>query len=314
MIRLFRAGCFYIFVGIFLAVFCPSLKAQTSSQVSVDPEMQFRERLNSEVTEDKSEESFHQEIDSYARHMPYTSLKSQEGKLSILDSGSQYSYEFKTFEKLGIQLFLDSQYINIEGSSPVILPAHLTGLSAGVETTLPFFKFDNTYFRVRVMPAYYSDDWDFHSSAFRIPVHSFMIYQPNEKWTFIGGIAVYPDFETPVFPILGFIYKPNDLWTFNLIPERPYISYRLNDKITLFTEGGFSSEEFEVKKDNFEGAVLSYNEIHFAGGLEYQLNKNIKASVSSGYMFDRYFKYRDSLGKVTLKNNIYSELKVEMSL
>jgi hypothetical protein len=136
------------------------------------------------------------------------------------------------------------------------------------------------------------------------------VYKPTETWTYLAGIALCPDFQNTVYPILGLIYKPNDKLTFNIVPQRPNISYLLNEKVTLFAEGGNSFAEFEVTKDNLENVVLQYKEMRMGAGLRYKLNKAVEASLSAGGAFNRSFKYRDSLGKVNLKDSYYTEFRL----
>lgn len=253
-------------------------------------------------------------LDSYFRFMPSRKADGLSGKVEIMEADSKYSYEFKAFDKLPVKLSLENEYISIENSTEVELPAHLVGLSTDIETTLPFFNFNNTYIRFGVSPSFYSDDWDFPASSFRILSRAFLVYQPNPKWTFLAGVAVYPEYEYNVLPILGFIYKPNDKLSFNITPERPNISYSFNDKITLFTEAGTSFEEFEVAKDNLKNAVLRYRETYVACGIKYKINKFIQSSLSAGEVFNRYLQYKDSLGKVDIKDGVYTELRVIISI
>lgn len=254
------------------------------------------------------------ELDSYFRFMPSRKTDGPPGKVEIMEADSKYSYEFKAFEQLPVKLSLENKYIGIENSTEVELPAHLAGLITDIETTLPFFNFNNTYIRFGVSPSFYSDDWDFPASSFRIPSRTYLVYQPSDKWTFIAGVAVYPEFEYDVVPILGFIYKPNDKLSFNITPERPNISYLLNDRVTLFAEGGVSLDEFEVTKDNLKSAVLQYRELHLGAGIKYKVNKFIQSSLSVGGMFNRYLEYKDSLGKVDIKDGIYTEFRVVINI
>lgn len=254
-------------------------------------------------------------LDSYLRYLPSRSAAAMPGKVGITEAGSEYSYEFKAFDKLPMKFSLGNNYIGIENTTEVELPAHLIGLTTDIETTLPFFNFNNTYLRFGVSPSFYSDDWDFPASSFRIPARLCIIYQPNSQWTFLTGILVSFDFENAVLPILGLIYKPNDRLTFNLAPKRPNITYLINDRVTLFAEGGSSlTSEFEVTKDNLENVVLRYREMHLGAGLKYQFNKFIQSSVSAGAVFNRSLKYRDSLGKVNIKDGAYAEFRLELKI
>jgi hypothetical protein len=215
---------------------------------------------------------------------------------------------------LPITLSLDTQYIGIENSTEVELPSNLTGLTTDIETILPFFHFNNTYLRLGISPSFDSHDWDFETSSFRIPSRYFLIHQPDNKWTLIAGIAVFPDFEDQVLPILGFIYEPNEKLTFNITPKDPSITYMLTDKITVFAEGGMRHSEFEVDRDSSKNVVLKYKESHLGGGVQYKVNNCIRTRVSLGGVFNRGFKYRDNLGKVDIESGLYTQFKVEVKI
>lgn len=253
-------------------------------------------------------------IDSYVRYMPSRSVDAMSGKIEIIESSAEYSYGFKAFDKLPVKLSIDNNYIGIENSLDSLeLPAHLVSLTTDIETTLPFFHFNKTYLRIGISPSFYGDDWDFKASAFRIPSRYFLIYQPHHQWTFLCGLAVYPEFEYDILPILGFIYKPNDKLVLNIAPERPNITYVLSDRFSLFAEGGSSlNKEFEVTRDNLKNIVLKYREIHLGGGIKFKLNHYIQTSVSAGGMFNRYLEYKDSQGKVNMKNGLYTEFRIEI--
>ncbi|MBI4707442.1 MAG: hypothetical protein HY761_05900 [Candidatus Omnitrophica bacterium] len=255
-------------------------------------------------------------FDTYGKYYPTTKVHNQPGKVGIIDTGAEYDLDFKLFNKLPIELSLVHTYIGLNNSTEVYLPQHLIGMQFGIETTLPFFWFEKTYFRVALNPSYYTDTWAFRSAAFRMPVQTFAIYQPNEKWTFVLGVATFPDYETPVLPIAGFIYKPNEKWTFDLVPSRPNISYAFNNKWTVYAEGGTNfTSEFLVNKDpQHQHAKLCYDEVHVGGGLKFTLNKYFQASVAAGGSFNRKLQYTDSLGKVSLKNGYYTELRIQAQI
>jgi hypothetical protein len=256
-------------------------------------------------------EACERSLDTYVRYFTQDKAEAMSGGVKVVDSGSEAVYDsFYAFGKLPVKLALSTTYIGIENSTAVELPAHLAGLSTDMETTFPFFRLENMYIRLGVRPSFYDQDWDFESSSFRIPVRAMLIYKPSETWTYIAGVAVYPDFENEVYPILGLIYKPNAKLTFNLVPKRPNISYLLNEKITLFAEGGNSFGEYEVTKDNLKNVVLQYKELHLGAGMKYKLNKYIEASFTAGGAFNRTLKYRDSLGKVNLKDSGYVEFRL----
>jgi hypothetical protein len=261
---------------------------------------------------DEREDCMEQVLDTYVRFMPAASAKASSGKVELIKAESEYSCEVKAFGKLPVKFSVGTEYIGIDDTlSTLELPAHLNGLSTDIETTFPFFKYENMYMRVGVSPSFYADDWDFPSSSFRIPSRYFLIYRPNDMWTFIGGVAVFPDFEDEVLPIAGFIYRPNDKLTFNLVPKRPAITYMLNDRVSLFTEGSMAlNSEFEVSRDNRKNEVLRYKESRLGAGVTYQPKSFIATSLSVGGVFDRSLRYKHDEGKVSLKNGMYTEARV----
>jgi hypothetical protein len=298
-----------LFIGLSGQLHCSAADAENPS-VPVNPE--YRQELGHVVT--IKEDELPWELDTYARYMPYQGADAQSGKVAIVDSASELSYDAKLFGELPVEFAIGSRYIGIDNTTSVNLPSRLTQISFGAETILPFF-FDKTYFAVGLAPSFYSDNWNINSSSFRIPQRYFFIYQANQKLAFICGVEVIPDFEDAVSPILGFIYKPNDRLAFNITPSKPEITYGLSDRLTLLLEADMSCDEFEVNKDNLKNVVLEYNEMHLGTGVKYQVNKNIQSSISGGFIFNRSIKYKDDdLGKVSLKNGLYTELRVNISI
>lgn len=264
----------------------------------------------------QGEENQTHEVSSSVCYMPVRSFEAQPGKIGILESDFEYSYTFKASERLPVTLSLQAEHINLDesGSQMYPLPAQLTGVGLGVEATFPFFNLEKTYWRTKLIPSFNTDDWSARSSAFRIPIHTFLIYQPNATWTFVGGVAVYNDFEERIFPIFGFIYKPNDKLTVNLVPDDPHIAYAVNERVTLFAEAGSTSREFEVRKDSLRDVILRYAQMHAGAGVKFKLNKYAETSLSSGYVFNRCLKYGDSRGKFVIKNDPYCEFRVEFGI
>jgi len=298
-----------LFIGLFVQAHCLAADAQNPPG-EVSPE--YRQELG-HVIAVKEDDSLW-ELDTYARYMPYRGANAQSGKVAITESASELSYDAKFFGELPVEFAIGSRYIGIGNTTSVKLPSRLTQISFGAETILPFF-FDKTYFTVGLAPTFYTDNWDLNSSSFRLPQRYFLIYQANEKLVFICGVEVIPDFDDPVSPILGFIYQPNDRLTFNITPSKPEITYDLNDKLTLLLEADMSCDEFEVTRDNLKNVVLEYNEMHLGTGVKYQVSKYIQSSISAGYIFNRSIKYReDNLGKVSLKDGLYTELRVNISI
>jgi len=276
-------------------------------------EQKYRQILGQAVTEE--EEPMPQEVDAFVRFMPASGAKAMSGKVSLINSEAEYSYNMKLFGRLPLALGVITGYTGINNTTAVELPARLTGISFGLETTLPFFNVKDTYFRIGVAPSFYGDSWDMNSSNFRLPSRLFWIYQPDKKLILIAGVAINVDYNEAFFPILGVIYKPNEKLAFNIIPPRPNITYALNDKWTVFAEGGMRADEYEVSEYGIKGTVLEYNDLRGGAGIAYSVNKHIDALLSGGMVFSRYLRYRqDSLGKVSLDNGPYAEFRVEIGM
>jgi len=255
------------------------------------------------------------EINTSVKQIPSSDARTIQGSIQLTKAETEYIQEFKAFSKLPLKFTLDTSYIGIENSTNVELPAHLNKLAATIEAFLPFFSIDKAYLGIGISPSFYGDSWDFESSDFRIPARAFIIYQPQEqKITYMLGVAVFPDYEGKIIPLLGIIYKPNDKLTLNLTPKNPNINYKLNNKISLFSEFGVVRNEYEVTKGSFNSAVLQYKERYLGAGIRYQLNNYLEGSFSAGEVFKRAFKYRDSLGKVTIENGPYLEAKITVKL
>lgn len=264
---------------------------------------------------DEEEKFIRHEISSYVLYIPSRKAKSMAGKVSIIESEFEYSYNLKLFGQLPVTLSLANEYINIDKTVPLDLPAHLVGLSTGIETTLPFFGIDKTYISLGVNPSFYSDDWNFRSSAFRIPSDTYLIYTASDRLTLIAGVAVAPDFKNAVLPIIGCIYKPNDKWALEMTSDASNITYSLNNKVSLFFEMSSPiGSEYEVKRGERRGVVLDYNEMLAGAGVKYKANKFTQVSLLFGGAFNRYIRYRDEDGKVSIKNGLYTEFRLDIAI
>lgn len=292
----------------------PAIIEDPQNQIQPQEDPAFRQRLRQEITE-KKETEYGLAMDNYYRYVPFTSMTAQPGRIAIMDIGNEMSYEFKVADKLPIEIGLVTRFINLNGKEAmdVSIPAKLTRIAMRTEVTVPAFL-EKLYLRMGITPTCNSDDWNCNASTLRIPGHMMLIYQLNEQWIFVAGVAGFPSYETKILPFGGLIYKPNDKLIFNLVPERMNVTYNLTDKLAVFCEGDMSGEEFKVVKDGYKGAILQYNEVHAGTGLSFKINKNINTSLTLGRMFNRNLKYRDSLGKLTMKNAYYSEFRLEMEM
>jgi hypothetical protein len=249
--------------------------------------------------EEPAEDVFHHEAGVYIGYAPES-----------YSTGWEYSYEHKFFDKLPVTFSIgnDAMFINKKG--PVSLPAHLVVITTDIETMLPLFGLKGVYVGAGISPSFYSDNWSFEASSFRLPSRGFVAYQPDDKWTIVGGVAVFPRLKYPVWPIFGVIYKPVKELTFNLVSEDPSIVYSLNDKIALFAEGNYTYDEYEVDRDAAKNVILRYQDGYAGGGVEFKFSKFTKAALIAGGIFDRSLKYRDGGGKTDLRGGFYTELRM----
>lgn len=245
------------------------------------------------------EDGFHHEADTYIGYGPESCW-----------TGWEYSYEHKFFEKLPVTFSVGNDVMFVNKKGPVSLPARLVVLAADIETVLPVFGLKGVYVGAGISPSFYSDGWSFEASSFRLPSRGFAVYQPDDKWTFIGGAAAFPGLKYPVWPVFGAIYRPVKELTFNLVSSDPSIVYSLNDRVSLFAEGNFTYDEYEVDRGAAKNVILRYEDTYAGGGVELRLGKFTKAALTAGGIFDRSLKYRDGGGETDLRSGFYTELRM----
>ncbi len=256
-------------------------------------------------------EDANNQVSSSVTYIPSRSAEKKSGKIGITEIESEYSHTSKLLGELPIKLSLNSQYISIDKSVGLELPSSLTGVSAELEATFPFLNVQHLYLNVDVIPSFYGDSWSFESSSFRIPSRYVGIYRPNDQWTWLGGIEIFPKYQDKVLPILGVVYTPNDRLSFDLNLDNPNISYSLNNKIDLFLEGRFSVDEFVVEKDNASDVILRYTESRLGSGIKFKINKSMNVSLSAGEVLNNVLKYRNSEGKVKIRSGLYFGVAIE---
>jgi len=307
--KLISLGLFFLVAIIYL---CPLFDLCAEENDSSSKASDYRQKLDRMVVVE--EEFYSQDLDNYIRYLPSRGVAAQSGKVAVVDSAMEYSYTIKAFDQLPVEFALGTKYIGITNTTAVELPAHLTTIFIGAETTLPFFNIKNTYFTIGLAPVFDADNWSIRSSALCFTQRYFFIYQLNNKLILIAGVSVTPHEEDAVMPLLGFIYKPNDRLTFNITPKQPEISYVLTKKLTIFGQADVTMNEYRVAKDGVKNTALIYNEIHAGVGLRCKVNKHILGSVSVGEAFNRSIKYRDYYGKVVVNNGMYAEFRVDIRI
>lgn len=254
------------------------------------------------------------EAESTVRYEFPSSASAMGGRLDITDWETECSQQIKIMGELPVDLGIEMDYMSINNALPVKLPSNLVGWSASVGTAVPIFIIPDAYIGCEVYPGFYSDDWDFEASAFRMPQAYFLAYKPDEHWTFAGGVGVAPRYDYNVFPVFSVTYKPNDKITFEVSSQRPNITYKISENWSCYIEGRYEENEYLVDRGDDKKVVLLQREILMGGGIEYKLNKYIRGAISTGGAIDRYFKYRDGNGKVCPDSCLYAEARVMVNI
>jgi len=257
-------------------------------------------------------EDSNNQVNASVTYIPSRSIEKKAGKIGIVESEVGYGHSLKIFGELPIKLSLNSQYMGIDQSTNSELPSSLTGVSADIEATFPFLNVQHLYLDVDAIPSFYGDGWSFESSGFRIPSRYTAVYQANDQWTWLGGVEILPKYQDKVFLIFGVIYTPNDHLSINLNPDDSIISYSLNDKMTVFLEGRFFLDEFVVERNNAQDVILRYTETRLGSGIKFKINPYSAVSLSTGEVLDNILKYRDSAGKIKIKNGVYFGAEIEV--
>lgn len=249
------------------------------------------------------------------RHIMQADVDRQSGHITINDSRFAFEHEFKLDNGLPIEWGIRYKHLDINENTRTELPSHLEGQQAkiGTKFPMPFVNSDELFLGVDVMPSMYTDDGEWKSSAFRVPFRVYGIYKKSDELIFVAGASVRIDYDQSFLPVVGLIYKPNDELTFNLASDNPTITYKLDDKKTVFMELDFTNDEYEVTHNGQAGRVLKNREIGTGAGLNYKLTDSLNASFSGGVVCGRRLEYEDPIGKVDPDAAAYVKAKVEMN-
>ncbi len=236
------------------------------------------------------------------------------GSIRVNQSDFELTYEDKAFDVLPVVLGFDYKHLDINENIPVALPSRLEGrrFLIGTKFPLPFVVSDEYFMGVDVMPSWYTDQWTWENSAFRLPFRTYFIYKPSETYVFVVGATIDVNADNPVLPIIGINYQPNDRWNILLASSNPTISYKLSDSWSLFAEYGATLDEYEVKRGGQKGVVLKVREATLGAGIKYSIEKWLDVSLSGGSSLARRFAYRDTVGKVDVDSAPY--FKADLSV
>lgn len=247
-----------------------------------------------------------------SRHIFESDIDNTSNQVEVNESQFDFSKEFKAGElPLTFGITVKETDIN-ENAGSASLPSRLVGKEflLGTKFPAPFLDSDQYFIGIDLIPSMYTDDWDFKSSAFRLPFRTYLIYKQSDEFILVLGATIRPQYDTVATPIIGVIYKPNDRLTFNLASSDPNITYKLNDQLTALAEFSFSLDEYEVTRNGQDGVVFKYDESSIGGGFKYELTQNIEVLLTAGGVFGRYMEYRDKVDKTVPDAGIYTNFKV----
>lgn len=250
-----------------------------------------------------------------SKHIYDSDIDATGSELGMSDTNFSYGLEFELDNGLPIEMGLNVGHIDIDENDPEELPSHLEYRSFVLGTKFPaFFMNDDRYFMgINIIPTFNTDGYSWESSAFRLPVTTYMIFKESEDLIIILGVLIRTDFEGATVPFLGFIYNPTDYISFNFTSQNPTISFKVNEKTTVFCELEFNFQEFEVTRNAQKNVVLSYNDFSAGIGAEHKFSESWKAKASVGGVFARRFEFEDSLGKVTPGPGLYAAFSLNGS-
>ncbi len=249
-------------------------------------------------------------VKSAMTYYPARSIEGQSGRMELRKTDISTACEFRLENKLPLKFSLQAGHVDIREGSLIDIPSHLEKYRFDIETTFPFpaIERNDLYLRLGITPSFYSDDWDFESSAFRIPFRTAAIYKYDETLTFIAGARLGFDLEKEVVPFLGAIYEPGQTWTFELIPPRPRILYRVSDKLKFYLEAEYFADEYEVSRQSRKGLVLRSKGLDCGLGLAVELSPDSAVTLSAGKALNHYLEYADGNGKISLDDGWYLRL------
>lgn len=260
-----------------------------------------------------AEEESPNEVTLKTRTIAASDVDAQSGNVAVTESEFDFKHNGKALGELPVEISLHYGHINIDDEVPDILPAHLESrqLGLGAKFPVPFISDDRYFLGIDIFPKLNTDDWQWKSSAFRMPFRAYFIYKESEEFILVGGLNIRPGYDRKVIPILGLIYKPNDRLSFNLASDDPNITYKFTDKMTVLWEFDFQFEEYEVARNGQDGIVLKYNEASTGAGIKYQFTKNLSTAVSIGSVFARRLEYKnEDYGKVVPDAGVYVQAAV----
>ena len=245
-------------------------------------------------------------VNTYTRYLTPSAVEAQPGKVTILESGGEGTYNFKILDKLPMSISAAIDYIGIEKTIIRPLPTSLVNAGITLETKLPLLNIKDTYLGVSTNPSFACDIHCFGAKSFLMPTRFVIIYVPNKQWTFICGPEIFTDFNDDTQIVGGIIYTPTDKLTVSLTTDYPHILYKVNDMLDLLAEGQWVLyNQFRVRSEGNDNVLLSYREAWVGGGFHFRPIKYIDTSFSAGGVFNRQLRFHHAGEKIDIDKGYY---------
>ncbi len=205
--------------------------------------------------------------------------------------------EFPVNEKWYVPVGIASEHIFLDAVSGAPMPDQINvmRINAGVGYHLN----DKWNLVVSAGPLFYNlERIDGQDLGFGGMIRA--VYKASPDLTVVGGLAIAPDAEFPVFPAAGAIWKIQTNLTLNLIVPKPRVIYQVSDALRVYAGGEVRFAVFRTDGNiesqthvaGFNNALGTYRDIHLGAGAEYKLVKNLFADLEAGYSVGREINYR----------------------
>ncbi len=140
---------------------------------------------------------------------------------------------------------------------------------------------------------------DVDSSTIGVTGGAFATYLANEKLQITFGLAVTPDSDLKVFPLVGMRWQINDQFTLEAGIPKTRISYRVAPHWTLYGGLDMAGTTFRTDKDlsastglpAYNNALATYRDLRIGAGVGYEIRRGLRAEVEAGASVYRRIDY-----------------------
>ena len=192
-----------------------------------------------------------------------------------------------------------------DGPYGVALPGQVDQISTDLE--LGFFN-DGPWsgqvaFHPQIVMSY---EAPLNRYAYNFDGRAIAMYRASEKWSFVGGVAIWDRVDLLVVPHVGAIWTPNDRWEIRALFPKSRASYYLGQwHSTDFWLYG----EYEYHVESWQDYIktpYTNNRIQIAAervalGVRWDQGR-YSFFVDGGYVFDRHAKFANTLPSFDISN------------